>query len=166
MDNLKELLIPLSNFVFKQLTEELIRQGHNLTGDLIKSFDAKIREVGDSIFLDFFMNNYGLSLNYGIQPNKIPYTPPPPYRGGTSKYIEGLIRFAKIKFGADQKRAKQIAFAIAAKHKKFGYPLTGKIGFIDNVLKADFEPIEKIIIDYYEATINLLITEFIENTNK
>ncbi len=163
---MNDLFKPITDFVIIQLAFELSRQGHNLTGSLIKSFESKVRDVGDSIVIDFYMDSYGLSLNYGIKPSRIPYTVPPPFRGGTSKYIEGLIKFAQLKFGADKKRAKQIAFAIAAKHKKFGFPLSGKIGFFDIALEANEEQIKELISDYYEATINLLINEFIESLNK
>lgn len=164
---MNELVEILSKFIFKQLSEELIRQGHNLTGSLIDSFEAKIGEfTADNLTIEFLMNDYGLSLNYGIKPSRIPYTPPPPKRGGTSKYIEGLIRFAKLKFGADQRRATSIAFAIARKHKEKGYPLSGKIGFIDNVLSADNAKVESIIQIYFEETLNLLIDEFIKETKK
>ena len=159
---LDKLADSLGRFIFAQLTAELNRQGHNLTGALIDSFETKIKEKTDSITIEFLMNDYGLSLNKGIKPQNIPYTVGGEPRGGTSKYIQGLIRFAEIKFRADKKRAKQIAFAIAAKHKKTGYPSSGKIGFIDNVLSADMDAIEKIIEDYFEATIELLFEEFID----
>ena len=107
------------------------------------------------------MLKYAFSLNKGIKPSKIPYTIGGPPRGGTSKYIQGLIRFAQIKFKADKRRAKQIAFAIARKQKQKGYPLTGKIGFIDNVLKADSQEIENIIEAYFQESLNLLFFEFL-----
>ena len=155
---MQELANILSKFIFKQLTDELIRQGHKLTGALIESFEDEITKQGDEISIEFLMLKYGLSLNDGIKPSKIPFSKPSG-RGGTSKYIQGLMRFARLKFNADKKRAKQIAFAIATKQKKEGYPLTGKIGFIDNVLAADAEAIERLIADYFEATICLLIEE-------
>lgn len=161
MDELGEILF---RFISKQLTQELIRQGHKLTGALIESFEYAIRKKTDSINYDFLMLNYGLSLNDGIKPERIPYSKPSG-RGGTSRYIQGLMDFARKRFGADMKRAKQIAFAIAAKQKKFGYPLTGKIGFIDNVLAADDESIERLVEDYFEATIELLIKETINFRN-
>jgi len=156
---MNELAQILSKFVFEQLAEELVRQGHKLTGSLIKSFELQINEDAESVTYGFLMNNYGLSLEYGIKPSRIPYTIGGSPRGGTSKYIKGLMEFARLKFKADKRRAKQIAFAIAHKHKKEGYPLTKKIGFISNVLEADKERIQAIISDYFEATIDLLIKE-------
>jgi hypothetical protein len=158
-----DLVNILSTFIFNQLTAELEKQGHKLSGALIESFETKVKEVTeDNLTIEFLMLNYGLSLNDGIKPKNIPYTIGGPRRGGTSKYIEGLIRFAKQRFQADQKRATQIAFAIARKQKEEGYPLTGKIGFIDNVLLADEKQIQEIIETHFEVTIQLLFTEFLQ----
>ena len=159
---IEKLAETLSKFIFAQLTIELKRQGHNLTGALVKSFEYKVQEKTDSITIEFLMLKYALSLDKGIKPEKIPYTIGGPTRGGTSKYIEGLIRFARLKFHADKRAAKQIAFAIARKQKENGYPLTGKIGFISNVLKADSQQIESIIESYFEESVNLLISEFLK----
>lgn len=162
----EKLVEILSDFIFKILTEELLRQNHKLTGALIKSFEAQIGKVTqEKITIDFLMFNYGLSLNNGIKPERIPYTIGGPRRGGKSKYIEGLIKFARIKFQADKKRAESIAFAIATKQKKEGYPLTGKIGFIDISLTKAEDEIAKIIEVYFQETINLLFEEFIEFKN-
>lgn len=162
MDELSKVL---SIFIFAQLEDELIRQGHNLTGSLVKSFSIQVEEQDDQVVIKFLMNDYGLSLEYGIKTNKIPYTPGGG-RGGTSKYIQGLIRFAKINFKADKRRAKQIAFAIANKQKRDGYPLTKKIGFISNVLEADKEAIANIVADQFEAMIELLIKEYLTYKQK
>ena len=151
----------LALFIFTQLAEELARQGHKLTGALVKSFEVRVKEKADSVSIEFLMLNYGLSLESGIKPSKIPYTIGGEPRGGTSKYIQGLIAFALKKFTPDKRRAKQIAFAIAHKQKQEGYPLTKKIGFISNVLMADKDRIENIIEQYFEATIELLFKEFI-----
>ena len=164
-DNIKKLSDMLGAFIFMQLSKELVRQGHKLTGALAKSFETRVKKEGEKVTIEFLMLIYGRSLNDGIKPAKIPFTPVPPYRGGTSKYIEGLIKFATLKFGADKKRAKNIAFAIANKHankKGPGYPLTRKTGFIDNVLTADSKQIESIISDYYTETIQEIIKQFIK----
>jgi hypothetical protein len=158
MQELGELLF---KFISKQLTDELIRLGHKLTGALIDSLDYQVRETTNKTSIDFLMLIYGRSLNDGIKPENIPYTVGGPPRGGTSKYIQGLINFALKKFTLDKKKATGIAFAIARKQKEKGFPLTGKIGFIDNVLSADSDEIINLIADYYEATIELMIKEYL-----
>ena len=158
---MNELVNILANFIFKQLAVELERQGHRLTGALIESFEAKISDfTQDKLSIDFLMNSYGLSLNKGIKPQNIPYTIGGPRRGGTSKYIEGLIKFAKQRFAADQRRATNIAFAIANKQKREGYPLTGKIGFIDIALADSEAKIQELIEQYFQASMELLFEEF------
>ena len=158
MEELNNLLF---KFISKQLTDELIRQGHKLTGALINSLDSKVRETTNGTSFDYLMLIYGRSLNDGIKPENIPYTIGGAPRGGKSKYIEGLIDFALKKFTLDKKKATGIAFAIARKHKEKGFPLTGKIGFIDNVLSENLEEVTEIISDYYEELIRLLIQEYI-----
>ena len=91
MDELNDLLF---KFISKQLTDELIRQGHKLTGALINSLDSKVRETTNGTSFDYLMLVYGRSLNDGIKPANIPYTIGGAPRGGKSKYIEGLINFA------------------------------------------------------------------------
>lgn len=146
-------------FVSKQLIKELKRQGHVLTGALIKSLDFEVRKQVDSISIDFLMLKYGRSLNDGIPPERIPYTIGRS-RGGKSKYIQGLIRFATLRFKVGKKEATSIAFAIATKHKKEGYPLTKKIKFIDNSIEANKAAITKLIADFTEATIYEMINQF------
>lgn len=164
--HIKELSEILAKFIFENLAEELARQGHKLTGALAKSFEAKIEQQTEQTTIKFLMLSYGLSLNNGIKPANIPFTPVPPYRGGTSKYIEGLIKFAQLKFGASKKKAKGIAFAIATKQKRKGYPLTRKTGFIDNVLKANERKIEQLIKNFFQQAIQKMLIESINIKRK
>jgi hypothetical protein len=158
---LEEIINIFTKRIFAALAAELERQNHRLTGALIESFEAQIKETANTTIINFFMNNYGVFLNDGIPPERIPYSPTPPNRGGKSKYIQGLIRWAKIKFRYDEKRARSVAFAVARKHKKRGYPLTAK-GFINIALKAEEETINKFIIDYTTA----ILEEFIKSFDK
>ena len=57
-------------------------------------------------------------VNTGVKSNRIPYRGRG--NGGKSKYIQGLIRFWKIKKGLGEKEATRAAFALANKHKKEG----------------------------------------------
>ena len=161
-DKLIELLYnQIRELLFFQMIKELERQGHTLTGNLVQSFDTVLKE---SLSIEFIMQDYGLSLNYGIQPQNIPFTPVPPFRGGTSKYIQGLIRWVRLRGIATGEKAKSVAFAIATKHKKHGYPLGKKIGFFNIALDNSEEQIIKYIQNYVESTIMILVSEYIENT--
>lgn len=154
-----QLSTKLFEFVTTLLTDELIRQGHKLTGALIESFEKQVREEGDKLSIDFLMLIYGRALNDGIKPSKIPYDPDTPARGKISKYIQGLIDFALKKFTLDKKVATGIAFAIAKKQKEKGYPLTGKIHFIDNVMDVNSDEIADLISLYYETVLEEIIKE-------
>lgn len=162
---MQEIIDQLIKHIFAALAVELDRQNHKLTGALVESFEAKTRETAEAYILEFFMNNYGVFLNDGIPPARIPYTPPPPVRGGKSKYIQGLIRWARLKFGYSQKRATSVAFAVAAKHKKKGYPLTAR-GFINITLAAEAEQIEAYLAAFAEAYILESLKEFLQKYTK
>ena len=158
---MNELIDELFNLIFTELAAELNRQNHKLTGALEASFEKKIRKELGKVALDFIMNDYGLALNDGIKPSRIPYTPPPPKRGGKSKYIQGLIRWARIKFRYSIKRATSVAFAVARKHKQKGYPLT-KRGFIDITLAANESKIEDFVVDWVNAFFEEFFKSFLE----
>lgn len=160
---MNELINILTKNIFIALAAQLKRQGHRLTGALEESFEDQIKETAEKTIINFLMNNYGVYLNDGIPPERIPYTPPPPARGGKSKYIQGLIRWAKLKFRYDEKRAQRVAFAVAAKHKKKGYPLTAK-GFINITLAAEAEQIEAFVFDYIQEIFDDFFKEFLSNT--
>lgn len=146
--------------IFAALAAELNKQNHRLTGALVDSFEAKVKETTKSTIIEFLMFNYGVYLNDGIPANKIPYTPPPPRRGGKSKYIQGLIRWAKIKFRYNLKQATSMAFAVAKKHKEKGYPLTQK-GFINITLAANETQIINFIEDWVEQLLEDFLKEFL-----
>lgn len=161
---MNELINIFTKELFLALAAQLEKQNHKLTGALVDSFEAQIKDTADKLIIDFVMNNYGIYLNDGIKPARIPYTPPPPFRGGKSKYIQGLIRWAKLKFRYDEKRAQRVAFAVARKHKKEGYPLTAK-GFINITLAAEADKIESFVFDWVGEVFEDFFKEFL-NTNK
>ncbi len=130
-----------------------------MTGALANSLDVQV--VGEKI--NVLMFDYGLSLNYGVRPERIPYTIPPPFRGGKSKYIEGLIRFAKLKLNLSGDRAKNAAFAIARKQKLKGAPLTGKIGWIDKTLAKESDNIDAIIENFLINGIQQILYLYVDN---
>lgn len=154
-----ELINIFTKRIFTALTAELERQGHKLTGALIQSFEHEVKETASSTLINFIMNNYGLVLNDGVPPERVPYTPPPPRRGGKSKYIQGLIRWARLKFRYDEKRARSVAFAVARKHKQRGMPLTEK-GFFNKALAAEEETIKQFVIEYTIISIEEFLKAF------
>lgn len=138
------MIADIATEILYTIAEEWKAQGHDLTGDFIKSLRFEITN-GDTIKV--YGNHYGAILDAGVTPDQIKY----PF---AKKRIEGLTDYAKIRLGASDKDAISIAFAIATKHAREGMPLpsskrfskTGKrTGFIEDAEKK-FKPIIENII--------------------
>lgn len=144
------------------LRKELKSQGHYLTGRLHDSIEYEIEVVGDVVRAVMECEDYGLSMEFGVSADKIPYTPGG-NRGGTSKYIQGLISFWN-KRGVTGREGIRAAFATAAKHKREGMPTrssyafstTGeRTGFASTVIERDLELIGRILEEKTGATLEI-----------
>lgn len=151
---LEQALQEILKIVKKEFNRQLQLQGHNLTGKLAQSVEQKITTTFDGFIIDFEALAYGNIINRGVPANRIPFSPGSGKK--TSKYIDGLKKFAKLRFGAGDKEAQSIAFAIAYTQKKQGLPTKGsfqfskngkRTGFIDDTLESVEPLIEKIIED-------------------
>lgn len=130
--------------VVKDAVKEAFRlQGRVLTGALINSIDYQVTATISSAFIEFTLLDYGMILNYGVSPDRIPFTRGSGAKG--SKYIDGLKAYAKLRFSVNDKTAKQIAFAIATKHKKYGMPLDGKKGAVQEGIENSKREVEWLI---------------------
>jgi hypothetical protein len=103
---------------------------------LSKSVTYKVTDIPDGVVISFLMNSYGLPLNNGVIPSRIPFGRPTGAK--VSKYIQGLIRFAKLRFRVTEKEAKGIAFAIARKQVKEGMPTNGSYRFTKTGKRTEF----------------------------
>ena len=111
------------------LIAEYKGQGHNNSGSLISSIEERVTSVGNTIIGELLVNDYARYLERKTPPSRIPYR-----RGSgakTSKYIDGLKRFWKIK-GLSDKEALSASFATAAKHKREGRPTQRSYAFSTN----------------------------------
>ena len=140
--------------VKKAVKQAFIIQGRSLTGALVNSIDYSVNATVNSAFVEFTLLDYGMILNYGVPANRIPYSPGSGAK--SSKYIDGLKLYAKLRFNANDKEAERIAFAIARKHKKFGMPLDGKIGAVQNGLDDSKDEVEELINEALTQVINVL----------
>lgn len=126
----------IGELLVDEIRDEILKQGHNMTGALSKSVEYEVRDVPEGVVIQFLLNSYGVPVNTGIPAPRIPY--------GTntgakvSKYIQGLIRFAKIRFRVTEKEAKGIAFAIARKHIKEGMPTVGSYKFSSTGKRTEY----------------------------
>jgi len=107
------------------------------------------------------IEDYGLSMEFGVKPQNIPYSPGS--GAGTSKYIQGLISFWN-KRGVTGREGILAAFATARKHKKEGMPTrssfafstTGaRTGFASTVIERDLELIGRILEEKTGATLEI-----------
>lgn len=143
MINEKEIIEIISDLIKQDISTKLKEQGHNNTGSLLNSISYKITQTADSIITDFYMNNYGNIVDFGVRANRIPYR-----RGSgakKSKYIDGLINYFQSK-GLSDAESKRAAFATANVHKQDGMPTkassrfskTGeRTGFITKIIDSD-----------------------------
>jgi hypothetical protein len=144
--------------VVKDAVKEAFRiQGRSLTGALINSIDYNVTSTIDSTKIEFSLLEYGMILNYGVTPDRIPYSRGSGAKG--SKYIDGLKAYAKLRFSVNDKTALQIAFAIANKHKKYGMPLDGKTGAVNEGIENSMKEVNQLIDDAFSELIRIIFVE-------
>lgn len=165
---LRTALMGLSLELEEALASELIAQGHRLTGALIESIDVALTESFNQLGLVGKFNDYGIVLDTGVPKERIPYSRGGPRRGGASKYITGLINWARIKFQVDLKRAKGIAFAVANTHLKKGMPAGGRAftRWMTKTLEKKERRIAQVIGDAAGKDIVILIDNMAINAQK
>ena len=137
----------------KRLIAELQAQGHRLTGALEKSIQYEVKVEGDTITAVMTALDYGLVMEFGVPANRIPYGKG---GGGTSKYIQGLVRFFTLR-GLGSREALSAAFATAKKHKREGMPSRGSYAFSSNGRRTGF--VKNTLEQYLPLLTDLISTE-------
>lgn len=108
-EKINETLLFIYEYLREDMVQELILQGHEATGSLIKSIESKIEEGIDYIQMDVLFNEYGKYVDSGRR------------AGGKKVPIKALMDWIKVKrFVVNDKEAKGIAFAIQNKIFKVG----------------------------------------------
>lgn len=152
LDNIAQEIIQL-------IGDEWIKQGHDLTGAFVQGLSYEI--VDNIIYIyDTTNSGYGKILNAGVSADRIPFSPGSGAK--TSKYIQGLVRYARLRMGASDKDALSIAFAIAHKHKKEGMPTQESARFSSTGKRTQFvedatQEVDKIVEKYMDQFVNELI---------
>lgn len=132
-----------------KLARRLAAQGHVLTGKLRDSISYKVERVGSKMIAEMTALDYGMIIEVGVPAGRIPYSGRTG-KGGTSQYIQGLVRFWQIKKGLSARESLRAAFATAAVHKREGIPSRGSYGhsrngertnWIKNTLQDNLEQI-------------------------
>jgi len=162
-----ETLESVLKLIQDELRAELAAQGHRLTGALENSLQYKI-EVKSTVAIGrIYSEDYGIFVELGVSPERIPFGKG---KGGgkkTSYYIQGLIAFWE-KRGLSGREAISAAFATAHVHAREGMPSrasyrfssTGqRTGFVKAVTERNLDRIGDIIAEKYGATIELEIAK-------
>ena len=169
LEGLQKLADDISTLAISVVALEWRAQGHELSGSAVKQMETMVKFEINTLVIEGFVPDYMAINNEGVSSNKIPYYPNSGRK--TSKYIDGLIDYAKRRMGKSDKEAKSVAFAIASKHKREGMPTkasarfssTGKrTGFIEIALEKNSQK----FIELIEASIRFSVEATIESYYK
>lgn len=173
-------LKPIAEFLVDLHLGEFIDQGHNLTGRGARSVEQVPTFGSNYEGFQIKYIKYLIYVNKGVRKDRIPFTRRGRRRTGgpgrTSKYIEGLKQFAKLRgMGNGDKELTRIAFAIAMKHKKEGMPTRGSLrysstgrrkGFQDVVLRENRQLIDQKVreasVQFIRETMEGPLVRFLE----
>lgn len=164
---LQKLADDIGTLAMTVVANEWKAQGHNLTGSAIKQMETIVKFQINTLIIEGLIPDYMAINNSGVMAERIPYYPGSGNK--TSKYINGLMRYAKQKFGASDKESKSIAFAIASKHKKEGMPTkasakyssTGKrTGFIETALDKNSQKFIELIENAIKYSVEVTIESY------
>lgn len=173
MSNEKREILKLTKTALDEAAEifrkSLKDQGHVLTGTLLRSIKALSVEANGIIAAYIEMEDYFEVVDKGVSSNNIPFNPGSGNK--TSKYINALIRFFKLR-GLSNKRAKSAAFATAYVHKREGMPTKRSSVFSVNGRRTGFvskniNAVNKKFIELIDNKVNdLLFGKFILELDK
>lgn len=150
---LKEAMEDVMRFIVKKLRERSERQGHKLTGRLIRSMEFKVNVKSGVAVGDVYMEHYSQFLERGVRASRIPFSGRSG-RGGTSKYIQALADYFK-KRGVPSREVLRAAFATAYKHKREGMPTRASSRFSqDSGVRTGF--ITRTVNESQDAIITIL----------
>lgn len=162
-DKIYKLLASKGKDIRDRIVTEFQKQGHTLTGSLIKKTKDQSSRSNDAVLVDVVMPEYYVFTEYGVKRSGIRKMYNPNVRTGKKKsnYIEALIHFFRLK-GKSTKEAKSAAFATARVHYKEGmstrasakYSQTGKRKeWIKDATKGD------LIKDIQDDALDLVASE-------
>lgn len=114
--------------------EEITQQGHVATGRGRDSLEGSIisrdlRKLEGAILAADYMVG---PVDEGVKASRVPFSPSTG-RGGTSKYIQGLMDWLRVvKPSMSDQERKSMAFAIGQTAKREGHPTRGSFAFSRN----------------------------------
>jgi len=169
---LQDVLQELGDILVTELQKELLGQGHEATGDLMRSIQQKVTVTIGAVELEVSYLKYGAYLETGYPGSALP---PRPGRAEITALVEwirvkGILDADKIaKYGFD-KAATGFAFGIAYAHRRDGFPLksslkysgNGRItGWQSHVLYETLIQTEEKIKDVTDEQIDIILSDVI-----
>jgi len=153
---------PLKQYIRNELLAEWKAKGHYLTGQLIDEIEMATEIFATGLSIKGSGLKYAIYMNEGVGPDRIkhPYAP---------ARIAGLARYAKLRMGIqDEKKQRQVAFAIAAKHKIYGMPLRAPQGtkWLDTTLTRIEPEIFQRLSFIYGNSINIIVENLVKQYQK
>lgn len=168
----KEELHLMLSFLKLEIRKELREQGHVLTGTLERSIEDEIQDLVAKMSFIIYLEEYGVNIDGGIPSDKIPFSGITG-KGGTSKYIEGLKRFWKLRKGLSDKEASRAAFATANVHKlegmptkrSYGFSKNGRrLGFFSGTIERHMSDIERAVESAAESVVRTTLFNMLDKT--
>ena len=159
MAELKDIVADGMAYLQSAIRAELDAQGHGgNTGKLSKSVTYEV-EAGDGRAVGrMFFEDYGFYVEFGVRASRIPYGGRGKgKKGGTSAYIEGLVRFFQHR-GLSGREALGAAFATAKTHKREGMPSRGSYAYSNNGRRTGF--VSNALKDFQKELSELLSSKF------
>ncbi len=164
----------VGDYIVEKIRERSRIQGHTLTGKFEAGLRAEIVEEGNRItIIGIDESGVGKYIDEHVQSRDIPYSPGSGAK--SSRFIDGLTRYAELRFGLSGKEAVSAAFAMATKMKQEGKPTLGsyhftqnqrRVGVITDTLTQEKENIRRLIFDEVGRDIKLQISNLIRKTVK
>jgi len=132
-----------AEIINSNIKDQIVKQGHHLTGALEDSLTNKdATSDPNNVILEGLALYYSVFVDKGVPADRIPFSGSHG-SGGTSAYIQGLKRFAMLRFNVDETEGLKIAFMIANKHKKEGMPTANSYQFSSTGERLNFIEIAK-----------------------
>lgn len=137
---------------------------HTYTGAFEGSLETRVIKDGMELTIQVWGRDYGTYLNRGVQPTDVPFTATKrgQPRGGTSLYIQGLVGWVEGKLGVPPNESLGVAFAIAHRAIKVGYPerpfRSGELGsgWLDELKERELENIKREAFAYLKKEVDEL----------
>lgn len=160
-----QLLLNAANIIDDYIKDAFIIQGHSLTSQWENSIQHNSISNNE---VEGIGKIYGLIVNEGILPEKIPYGGIGNSSGSISEYILGLQNYWKLrKPGINEKQALRLAFATAEVQKIEGMSTINSEQFSASGKRQNFlSSLKKLFEDYLDDFIFLGLDVIIENNSK